>query len=181
MSYNPGEMPDDDPRAETIRAMIEDLGWCLNSYSQVEYLIGDLVWQAWDLPAYVALKQSAFPLVLENRIKALEVVLLADGPYRQHGYNLRGLITRLRQLSEPRHMFAHGHTAFARTPDGACFMIFRRFLPPHGKGGRVTKYEAAVRPETLRVARESWCRFASTAQRIIGAIYLDLGLEDPGI
>lgn len=177
MTYDPDEIDEDDPRAGLIRSMIEDLGWCLNSYGQVEYLIGDLVWQAWRIPAYRALAAQV-PMGLEKRIKHLEKVFEVEGPLSRHAGDLRLLIERLRQLSEPRHMFAHGHCTFVMTKKGEAAMHFRRFLPPDDKG-RVEKYLGQVRPEALRTAREAWCRFASSAQRIIGAIYVDLNFERP--
>lgn len=177
MPYDPTEMSDQDPRAEIVRSMIEDLGWCLNSYGQVEYLIGDLLWQAWRLPAYRSLSAQV-PMGLEKRIKHLEKVFDVDGPLSPHADDLRLLVERLRQLSQPRHMFAHGHCTFVFSKQGEAAMNFRRFLPPNGKG-EVEKYLGQVRPQALCVARQGWCRFASSAQRIIGAIYVDLGLERP--
>lgn len=177
MLYDPAQMSDDDPRAELIRSMIEDLGWCLNSYGQVEYLIGDLLWQAWRIPAYKSLSAQV-PMGLEKRIRHLEKIFDVEGPLSLHAHDLRLLVDRLRQLSQPRHMFAHGHCTFVFTKRGEAAMIFRRFLPPD-PNGQVEKYLGQVRPQTLRVARQAWCRFASTAQRIIGAIYVDLGFERP--
>lgn len=177
MPYDPGEMADDDPRAEIIRSMIEDLGWCLNSYGQVEYLVGDLIWQGWRLPEYRHLAKQV-PMGLEKRIRHLDAIFETDGPLSPHVDNLRLLIGRLQSLSQPRNMFVHGHCTFLITPKGEAAMQFRRFLPPDDKG-KVEKYLGQVRPEALREARLAWCRFASTAQRIIGAIYLDVGLEAP--
>lgn len=177
MPYVPAEMSDEDPRAELISSMIEDLGWCLNSYGQVEYLIGDLIWQAWHLPAYQGLSAQV-PMALEKRIRHLEKIFDVEGPLSPHAHDLRLLVERLRQLSQPRNMFAHGHCTFVFTKDGEAAMNFRRFLPPDSKG-QVEKYLGQVRPQTLRVARQAWCRFASSAQRIIGAIYVDLSLERP--
>jgi hypothetical protein len=157
--------------------MIEDLGWCLNSYGQIEYLIGDLVWQAWRLPAYGSLSAQV-PMGLEKRIIHLEKIFALEGPLSPYADSLRLLIGRLRQLSQPRHMFAHGHCTFLFTKKGEAAMQFRRFLPPDSKG-RVEKYVGQVRPETLRAARQAWCRFASSAQRIIGSIYIELELEQP--
>lgn len=170
-------MSDEDPRAELIRSMIEDLGWCLNSYGQVEFLLGDLLWHAWRLPHYHSLSAQV-PMGLEKRVKHLEKIFDVEGPLSPHADNLRILIGRLRELSQPRHMFAHGHCTFVFTKQGEAAMNFRRFLPPNAKG-HVEKYVGQVRPETLRIARQAWCRFASSAQRIIGSIYVDLQFERP--
>jgi hypothetical protein len=177
MAYDPPELSDEDPRAEIIRSMIEDLGWCLNSYGQVEYLVGDLIWHSWRLPAYQALRAQV-PMSLDKRIKHLENIFIVEGPLSPHAGDLRLLIERLRELSQPRHMFAHGHCTFVFTRGGEAAMHFRRFLPPD-QNGQVEKYLGQVRPEALHVARQAWCRFASSAQRIIGAIYIDLGFEKP--
>lgn len=77
-------------------------------------------------------------------------------------------------------MFVHGHCTFVMTPKGEAAMHFRRFLPRDDRG-RVEKYLGQVRPEALRMARAAWCRFASSAQRIIGAVYADLDLESPEV
>jgi hypothetical protein len=160
--------------------MIEDLGWCINSYGQVEYVLGDLVWHALELPEYANLA-GHFPLSLQGRIKYLLEIFSIEGRLSPYATDVRLLMERLVELSEPRHMFAHGHCTFLSTPSGDAAMLFRRFIPPTTKGGAVTKYEGLVRPASLREARCAWTLFASSAQRIFARLYLELGLEDPGV
>lgn len=176
-SWQPGQIDDGDPRAEAIRSMIEDLGWCLNSYGQIEYLMGDLLWYAWQMPEYSD-RAWQVPMMFEKRVRNLEELLKLPGPLAPYCRDIQLLIGRLRELSEPRHMFAHGHCEVVYTPQGDYGMMFRRFLPPDEKK-QVHKYEGIVRPNQLHIARLSWTRFASSAQRIIGSLYVDLDLENP--
>lgn len=178
MGYQVEEVGPDDPRARLITEMVQDLGWCINSYSQLEYLAADMLWIAWDLPEYLHLNR---PLSqgLDGRIAHLRLLFDAPGRLQPHRDDVLLLLDRLKELSEPRHLFVHGHTQFVYTPGGDAALFFRRFVPPP-KGGEWTKIERIVRPEQLRHARWVWCVLASTAQRIIGDIYIDLGLEDPG-
>lgn len=177
MPWEPGELPDNDPRAAIITKMIENIGWCLNSYGQIEYLIGDLVWQAWQLEPYRHLA-AQMPMAFEKRIRHLDRLFEVDGPLSPYETDLKLLIDRLRALGQPRHMFAHGHCTFVTGPDGAPAMIFRRFLPPDDCG-QVLRYRGRVTPESLEIARQQWARFASSAQRVIGSMYVDLGLSLP--
>ncbi|MGR4866808.1 hypothetical protein [Caulobacter sp. LARHSG274] len=178
MSWIVGSIDENDPRAATISGMISDLGWCINSYGQIEYLVADLLWHAWKMPNYSALSRK-LPMGLDGRAKLLRQLLTHPGPLTPYSADLGLLMDRLDQLSEPRHMFVHGHTTFVHTPTGDAALMFRRFIPPE-KGGDWTKYEGIVRPVQLREARQLWCIFASTAQRIIGSVYVELGLEKIG-
>ncbi|KRA66018.1 hypothetical protein ASD79_01680 [Caulobacter sp. Root655] len=155
--------------------MIADLGWCINSYGQIEYLVADLLWHAWQMPEYSKFARM-LPMGLDQRAKLLRQLLTEAGPLSAHATDLNLLMGRLDELSEPRHMFVHGHTTFLHTAGGDAAFMFRRFVPPE-KGGDWTKYEGIVRPAQLGIARQLWCVFASTAQRIIGNIYVELELE----
>ncbi len=128
---------------------------------------------------YQAIAQP-FPNGLDNRAKRLRMLLANPGRFDPYAENLLLLIGRLEQLSEPRHLFVHGHTTFLYTPSGDAGMLFRRFVPPP-KGGVWTRVEKLVRPEALHHGRILWCLFASTAQRIIGSMYLDLGIQEVGV
>ena len=178
MSWVVGDLDEDDPRAAAISAMILDLGWCINSYGQIEYLVADLLWHAWQMPDYHA-SSRMLPPGLDRRAKWLRQLLTQPGPLAPYSVDLGLLMDRLDQLSEPRHMFVHGHTTFVHTQTGDAAFMFRRFVPPE-KGGDWTKYEGVVRPAQLREARQLWCMFASSAQRIIGNIYVELALEKIG-
>lgn len=177
-SYAPGEMDGADPRAAVIHQMVSDLGWCLNSYGQIEFLFGDVVWHAARLPEYEAVAKP-FPHGLDNRLDRLGRLLAMPGRLAPYADDLRLLTGRLRHLSESRHLFVHGHCTFVFTKAGDAAMIFRRFKPP-AKGGEYQRVEEMVRPASLQHARFLWCVFASTAQRIIGSMYVDLGLEEIG-
>lgn len=177
-SYAPVNLVDEDPRAAIIAQMVNDLGWCLNSYGQIEYLFGDIIWHAASMDEYRA-TALPFPNGLSDRAKRLRKLLAQPGRLDPYAQNIGLLIGRLEQLSEPRHLFVHGHTTFVYTSSGDAGMLFRRFVPPL-KGGAWTRVELLVRPEALHHGRILWCLFASTAQRIIGSMYLDLGIEEVG-
>lgn len=180
VSYDPGTMQDEDPRARLIAGMVEDLGWCLNSYGQIEFLFGDVLWSAISMDEYREVAGD-FPHGLDKRAQRLRKVLASPGRLSPYAADLLLLLERLEELSEPRHLFAHGHCTFVYTPNGDAGMIIRRFVPPRrGTGGKHERIELLVRPHDLREARYLWCTFASTAQRIIGSMYLDLGLEQIG-
>lgn len=171
------EISDDDPRAVTIKAMTADLGVCLSAYGRIEYLFGDIIWNAWLLEEYAHLAKQ-HPSGPDNRIREMERIFAAPGRLENYGPDIAPLWERLKELSEGRHYFAHGHTTFFHTPGGDAAMLFRRFVPPP-KGGAVTKNEIWVRPANLALAASVWSLFSASAQRIIATMYKEQGFEGP--
>lgn len=178
MAFSLADLSDDDPRVVTIKAMINDQGWCLASFARVEYLIGDLVWLGREMPEYAEAAGRQFPMSLGGRQRTLRAMLATTGPFSPYGEELEMLLDRLDQLEEPRHMFVHGFTSFISTPAGDAAMEFRTFLePPKGGGRPASRYTGIVRPASLNHARFLWTVFAGTFVDTTRRIYVHLGIE----
>lgn len=178
MAFSLVDLSDDDPRVVTIKAMVNDQGWCLASFARVEYLIGDLVWLGRDMPQYAQVAGRQFPMSLGGRQRTLRAMLATIGPFSLFREELELLLDRLNELEEPRHMFVHGFTSFISTPTGDAAMEFRTFLePPKGGGRPARRYTGIVRPASLSHARFLWTVFAGTFVDTTRRIYSHLGLE----
>jgi len=173
---------DEDPRVHVMKSMMMDRGWLVNSYAQVEFLLGDLIWQLRSFPEY-STELHAFPLSLDGRVARVTEFCQRDGPLRAHSNDILPLFDRLAQLDEGRQFFVHGYCAFYSTPAGDMAMQFRRFVPPAKgeKKGPVRRKDLIVRPAELAAARDRWALFADTSMKIFRGVYQALRLEEPDL
>ena len=167
-----------DARVQVVDAMVADRGWCMTSFASIEYLLGDLVWQAANLPAYSSVAVP-FPVSADGRAKKVRELLEVAGPLDPYRQPLLEVLQQWETLQEGRLYFAHGHTAFFYTRDGAALMQFRRFVqPPRGSRGQpVTRDVLHVRPAELAEARRIWTELSQRATDLFLRIQTELGLE----
>jgi hypothetical protein len=160
--------------------MVADRGWCINSFAQVEYLLGDLLWQAASMPEYAA-AAVPFPLNADKRAEKVRELLELSGPFEAYGADLREIVERWESLREGRLFFAHGYASFFSTPAGDALMQIRRFVPPPkgSKGAQMGRDVLRVRPAELAEARRVWAKLANDAALLFHRIHEDLGLERP--
>ncbi len=102
-----------------------DRGWIINSFSQVECRLADLIIQCQGIADYEELNQLPLPMGVGSRITRVRE-LMKSGPLSAHAAPLEKLLQRLEEFEELRHLMTHGYAAFHFTPDGDMGMTFVR-------------------------------------------------------
>lgn len=159
-----------------IHRMIEDRGWILNSYAQLEFLAADLIVKSRKFREYKELLDKPVDFGIANRVARIQQ-LCQYGPLKQHADAILPLLDRVLKLEETRHYFTHGFMSVHIQRDGkAMAMHLRRYVPPK-KGELETRGELLVFPEQLADERARWLVFAQSAVLIFRDVYAALGLE----
>ena len=167
---------------EDIFAKIEECqrlrGWLINSFAQIEFLIGDLPCRAWEIPEYAEMKQPV-SIVAKNRMKQTRSLLEAPGPLASYAERLVPLLDRFERYDQARNFIAHGFCSFdfvPRTREVA--MRFRCYVPRKGQPPELL--ELYMLPGELGAARDEWVPIAEQVVAICHEIYLRFGLENGG-
>jgi len=152
-----------------------DRGWIINSFSQIECRLADLIIQCQGIADYEELNQLPLPMGVGSRITRVRE-LMKSGPLSAHAAPLEKLLSRLEEFEELRHLMTHGYAAFHFTPDGDMGMAFMRFVPPK-KGEQYTEERKFYRLDTMHKQRESSLAFVSMAMDELRKIYEAVGLD----
>jgi len=167
---------------EDVKAMIEDCqrlrGWLINSFAQVEFLLGDLPCRAWELPEYARMREPV-SIVAKNRMKQTRALLEAPGPLAEYAERLLPLLDRFERYDQVRNFIAHGFCSFDLVPrTREMAMRFRQYVPK--KGAAPELLELYLLPKELSDARDEWVRIAAGVVQACHEIYLRFGLEEGG-
>jgi hypothetical protein len=162
-----------------IIAVIEEMtshrAWIINSFSQIECRLGDLIVQCERFGEYEKLNKLQLPMGSGKRVERVRE-LMKSGPLAEHAVALDRVLTRFMEFEELRHMMTHGYAALHHTPAGDIGMTFIRFVPPQ-KGGRATQDRSFYRPDTMRRQRESSTSFGEEAMGTLRKVYEAVGLD----
>ena len=101
-------------------------GWIANGYSQVEYLLGDIVTQAFLLENYAHIAER-LPHKVENRIRLVRSLLQIDGPLSEFIDDIEAIIADFEVHHDLRNLLAHGFCSAHHTPDGDFGLEFRKW------------------------------------------------------
>lgn len=168
-----------EPSEAQIIAAIEEMtlhrGWIINSFSQVECRLADLINQCQKFPEYEEISSKQLPMSATKRVARVRE-LMQSGPLANHATELEKLLARFLEFEEVRHLLTHGHASFHFTPHGDMGMIFMRFVPP-AKGQKFTEERKLYRLDTIRRQRESSMAFASEAMTVFRQVFLATGLN----
>lgn len=167
---------------DDIIATIEECqrlrGWLVNSFAQVEFLLGDLPCRAWELPEYVHMR-GPVSIVAKNRLAQTRSLLEAPGPLAAYATRLLPVLDRFERNDRARNFLAHGFCSFDVVPrTGEMAMRFRCYVPR--KGGEPELLELYMLPNELAAAREQWVGIAEQVIEACHEIYLRFGLEAVG-
>jgi hypothetical protein len=160
---------------KTIREMTEARGFVINSFTQIECLLADLIDQCRDLTQYEELSHKPIPFGVDNRVARVRELTKA-GPLFAFADIIDKILTRFMEFEDLRHLFTHGYASVAYTPDGDIGMYFIRYVPPP-KGGEVTMVRRFYRPRTIIAQRDSCLEFTESAMQEFRQLYLASGLD----
>jgi hypothetical protein len=158
-----------------ICKMTMDRGFIINSFSQVECRLADLINQCSKIEEYKEIAEKPMPFGVSGRVARVRE-LVKFGPLALHSDVLEKLMRRFVEFEEVRHLLVHGYASFAYTVEGDMGMQFVRFVPPL-KGAKFTQERKFYRLETIARQRESAARFVDEAMEALRRIFVDVGLD----
>ena len=101
-------------------------GWISNGYAQVEYLLGDIITQAAEMPEY-EVTRARLPHRLEKRIAKVREILEIEGIFSAYRDEISSIIAGFEVHHETRNLLAHGFCTAYHTPDGDFGLEFRKW------------------------------------------------------
>ncbi len=129
-------VPDFQIDMETIQAEIEEAqrlrGWFLNSYAQIEYLLGAFIVTSIGLPYYQELGAD-LPHRPRARIERIRKIVALGGPLSNYEAFLEHVVNRFLQWENTRNLLTHGFCEFVFTKKGDRGMRFKRWHREKGQ------------------------------------------------
>ena len=109
-------------------------GWITNSFAQVEFLLGDLVWRCRHFPEYSDLKVIKPSDNVSELLKGVKSMTNSPGPLIRYADDLKLLIARLESNSATRNLLAHGFCEYLMTPSGDAAFKFQKWQRGSDRG-----------------------------------------------
>lgn len=147
-------------------------GWIANGYAQVEYLLGDIITNAFRMPEYADLA-SRLPHRIEKRIATVRRVLALDGYFTAHAEEIEWILAAFEDHHETRNLLAHGFCTAFHTPDGDFGLEFRKW---HRDGDRDAEMKRTFRLVDLEYERDQLKHVSQRALSLAYQIHQELGL-----
>ena len=147
-------------------------GWIANGYAQVEYLLGDILTNAFGMPEYQELALR-LPHRIEKRIAAVRGVLEIDGYFTAHGDEIRWILEAFENHHQTRNLLVHGFCTAYFTPDGDFGLEFRKW---HRDGDRDTEMKRTFRLVDLDYERTQLNHVSQRAVALTFQMHQELGL-----
>ena len=160
---------------EAIEAGQRLRGWIANGYAQVEYLLGDIITKAFQMPEYVAISER-LPHRVEKRISKVRQIIEIDGFFARYRDQIDRVIVAFEAHHQTRNLLAHGFCTAYHTPDGDFGLEFRKW---HRDADRDTELKRTFRIVDLEYEREQLLDVSKQALELSFAIHQDLGLVGP--
>lgn len=162
---------------DELEAISTSRGWILNSYAQVEFLLGHLMVASQRLPEYRRAGWS-LPRNLELRAGGVRE-LLKSGPFSTYESSIAPLLDEIcsDDLAATRHLLVHGFCTFHATPAGEMAVQFRRFVPG-AKKMPATLEQRFYRRADLEAERSRLTALTNRILQAIGGLCIDLGFGD---
>ena len=115
---------------EHVRTAIEEAqrlrGWVANGYAQVEYLLGDIIVKALEMPEYGELPKR-LPHGAPKRIKRVNKILEVEGFFSKFEDQLKWILEAFEAHHETRNLLAHGFCTIHHTPEEEVGFEFRKW------------------------------------------------------
>lgn len=162
---------------DELEAIATLRGWIINSYAQIEFLLGHLIVAAATLPEYAHLPRR-LPRNLERRAEAI-FEISSSGPYAPFKPRLNAVLQKLgmEDIDTVRHLLVHGLCIFYATPTGDMAVKFQRFVPSAGGKPAGLKSQLFTRND-LQNYRTRWVAIAQEAVVLFEEITLTLKIAD---
>jgi hypothetical protein len=101
-------------------------GWILNGYAQIEYLLGDIILKAYDMPEYIHLKKR-LPNQTGKLIELVNKILAIEGFFSQYKDEINLIIDGLEFSKQVRDLLAHGFCSIIHDKKGVIVFQFRKW------------------------------------------------------
>lgn len=166
------------PPAHLIAAIEEGQrlrGWIANGYAQVEYLLGDIITNAYKMPEYQPIAER-LPHRIEKRIGAVRKIIEIQGYFTQHAAAIAEIADAFESHHEIRNLLAHGFCTAQHTPDGDFGLEFRKW---HRDGNRDAEMIRTFRLVDLEYERAQLKNLSQLALTLSYRIHTELGLVGP--
>ena len=150
-------------------------GWIANGYAQIEYLLGDIVTNAFKMPEYEALAMR-LPHRVEKRIATVRSILEFEGYFRSHSDEIRWVLDAFEDHHQTRNLLAHGFCTAYHTPEGDFGLEFRKW---HRDGDRDAEMKRTFRLVDLEYEREQLKHVSQRALALSFLMHQELGLVGP--
>ncbi|RYF09738.1 MAG: hypothetical protein EOO77_23105 [Oxalobacteraceae bacterium] len=163
-----------------IQAQLEEAlrlrGWLVNSFAQVEYLLGDLILQCQKFPCYDE-HTKTLPHGANTRIERVRAILKISGPLDSDADDLAAILDHLGRQQDTRNLLVHGFTTALYTATGAVGLHFQKFhRQPDRQDARLVK---TFTLSNLLKERDEQGKFAKAAVDRFQAVYDRLGWHGP--
>ena len=165
---------------EGIIALIEESthhrGWISNSYAQVEFLLGDLIWRCRAFPEYSE-QTKTISHSATKRVKKVRAMLEIEGPLTASAQKLGSVLDAFELNHDLRNLLAHGFCEFQPMPAGDPKFAFRKFergKPELGEDD-AQLVQRFFRIIDLRYHKEQLVAEASHAVLVFGELHHRLG------
>jgi hypothetical protein len=147
-------------------------GWIANGYAQVEYLLGEIIVRANEMPEYDAIRVR-LPHRPEKRIAQVRKIIEAAGFFAQFRDEVEWLIGAFESNQATRHLLLHGFCTAYHTPNDDFGLEFRKW---HRDGEVDTEIIRVFRLSDLEYERVQFTHVAERALALVRQMHGQLGL-----
>lgn len=147
-------------------------GWIANGYAQVEYLLGDIITKALQMPEY-QLASARLPHRVDKRIAKVREILAIDGFFSAYRGEIASLIESFENHHETRNLLAHGFCTANHTPDGDFGLEFRKW---HRDGETDREMRKTFRLVDLQYEKAQLTHISQRALHLTSQIHSKLGM-----
>ena len=161
---------------ESVMAAIKEgqrlKGWIANGYAQVEYLLGEIIARANEMPAYESM-HSRLPHRPEKRIARVRQILEIEGFFSPYREEIKWLVEAFEHHQPTRHLLLHGFCTAYHTPDGDFGLQFRKWHRVGDADGEIKKIFRLI---DLEYERAQFTHVADRALALVREMHDQLGL-----
>lgn len=150
-------------------------GWIVNSFAQVEYLLGDLILRCRAYPEYVDHTQT-LPHGAADRISRVRIILRREGPLAQDAADITAILDHLAAQQDTRNLLVHGFSTVLHTTREVGFHFQKFHRQPDRQDARLVR---TFTLEGLTRERDDQAAFATLALDKFQVLHRRLGWVGP--
>lgn len=151
-------------------------GWVVNSFAQVEYLIGDLLLRCRAFAEYEEHTRT-LPHGAADRIRKITAMLASPGPLDPEADEIRTVLDQLAARQDIRNLMVHGFCTILHTSANKLGFHFQKF---HRQSGRQdARLIRTLTLDQLRNERDGQAAFATAALKLFAHIHDRFGWIGP--
>jgi hypothetical protein len=144
-----------------------------NGYAQIEYLLGDIIMKAYDMPEYNHLK-ARLPNQTGRLIDIVNKILVIKGFFSQYKDDINFIIGGLEFSKQVRDLLAHGYCSIIHDKKGVIVFQFRKWH--RDENGNDTEIIRDFQMIDLEYQKAQIVRVSSRALDLSHSIHKALGL-----